>query len=490
MMTVQEVTLRAHAAEEAVRETSTAGRIAWLNSAADALADNVDLLVEIAGYETHLDEPRLRAEMVRTTAQLRFFGDVIADGHYLEVIIDHADAAATPPRPDLRRMLRPIGPVAVFAASNFPFAFSVAGGDTASALAAGCPVVVKAHPGHPETSRETARILFESLDDAGAPEGAFDIVEGLQEGVDLAGDQAIKAVAFTGSLRGGKVIQEVCSGRPDPVPFYGELGSLNPVVVTVRADLERGANLVAGLVASFTLGVGQFCTKPGLVILPTDSTIEAALPSNLPRDARPMLHPGIAEAYHAGMRRAVEAGGVEVVSGSWDQDDHVASPVVLATDIENLMLQRDVLLDEVFGPTTLLVRYRDIDQVGALLGKLTGSLTATIHAGQDEDIDDLVEGASRIAGRVLFDGWPTGVAVAWAQHHGGPWPATTSTHTSVGATAIRRFIRPIVFQDAPPRVLPPELLEDNPLGIPRRVNGNLEPEPIKAGARIGRGNHR
>ena len=186
--------MRAHAAGAAVRETPRAERIAWLNGAADRLADNVDLLVEIAGDETHLDEPRLRAEMARTTAQLRLFGDVIADGHYLEVIIDHADAAATPPRPDLRRMLRAVGPVAVFAASNFPFAFSVAGGDTASALAAGCPVVVKAHPGHPETSRETARLVQASLDDAGAPKGAFDIVEGLQEGVDLAGDRAIKAV--------------------------------------------------------------------------------------------------------------------------------------------------------------------------------------------------------------------------------------------------------------------------------------------------------
>lgn len=489
-MTVREVTMRAHAAEAAVRVTPTAERIAWLNGAADALADNADLLVEIAGDETHLDKPRLRGEMARTTAQLRFFGDVIADGHYLEVIIDHADAAAAPPRPDLRRMLRPIGPVAVFAASNFPFAFSVAGGDTASALAAGCPVVVKAHPGHPNTSRETARLVRASLEDAGAPEGAFDIVEGLQEGIDLAGDRAIKAVAFTGSLRGGRVIHEVCSGRDDPIPFYGELGSLNPVVVTPRADLERGASLAAGLVASFTLGVGQFCTKPGVIIVPTHSTIEGTLPSLLPHDARPMLHPGIAESYHAGTRRAVGAGGVEVISGLLDHDDHVASPVVLATDIENLTLHRDVLLDEVFGPTTLLVRYKDIDQVGALFGELPGSLTATIHAGQDEDIDDLVESAGRIAGRVLFDGWPTGVAVTWAQHHGGPWPATTSTHTSVGATAIRRFLRPIVFQDAPPRILPPELLEDNPLGVPRRVNGNMEAGPIRAGARTGRGIHR
>jgi NADP-dependent aldehyde dehydrogenase len=486
MMTVREVTMRAQAAEESVRETPSAERIAWLNGAADALADNTDLLIEIAGDETHLDASRLRGEMARTTAQLRFFGEVISDGHYLEVIVDHADAATTPPRPDLRRMLRPIGPVAVFAASNFPFAFSVAGGDTASALAAGCPVVVKTHPGHPDTSRETARIVQESLDDAGASQGAFDIVEGIQEGVDLASDQAIKAVAFTGSLRGGKAIHEVCSTRPDPIPFYGELGSLNPVVVTARADLERGASLAAGLVGSFTLGVGQFCTKPGIVFLPTDSTIEAVLPSHLTHDARPMLHRAIFEGYHAGMRRAVEAGNVEVVSGSWDHHEDVASPVVLATGIENLMLRRDVLLDEVFGPMTLLVRYRDIAQVRELLDVLQGSLTATIHAGQDENIDDLVESAGRIAGRVLFDGWPTGVAVTWAQHHGGPWPATTSTHTSVGATAIRRFLRPIVFQDAPPRALPPELLEDNPLGIPRRVNGNLEPGPIRAGARTGR----
>jgi NADP-dependent aldehyde dehydrogenase len=486
MMTVREVTMRARAAEESVRETPSAERIAWLNGAADALANNTDLLIEIAGDETHLDASRLRGEMARTTAQLRFFGDVISDGHYLEVIVDHADAATTPPRPDLRRMLRPIGPVAVFAASNFPFAFSVAGGDTASALAAGCPVVVKTHPGHPGTSRETARIVHESLDDAGAPEGAFDIVEGIQEGVDLASDQAIKAVAFTGSLRGGKAIHEVCSMRPDPIPFYGELGSLNPVVVTARADLERGASLAAGLVGSFTLGVGQFCTKPGIVFVPTDSTIEAVLPSHLTHDARPMLHRAIVEGYHAGMRRAVETGNVEVVSGSWDHQEDVASPVVLATGIENLMLRRDVLLDEVFGPMTLLVRYRDIAQVRELLDVLQGSLTATIHAGQDENVDDLVESAGRIAGRVLFDGWPTGVAVTWAQHHGGPWPATTSTHTSVGATAIRRFLRPIVFQDAPARALPPELLEDNPLDIPRRVNGKLEPGPIRAGARTGR----
>jgi NADP-dependent aldehyde dehydrogenase len=364
-------------------------------------------------------------------------------------------------------VLRPIGPVAVFAASNFPFAFSVAGGDTASALAVGCPVIVKTHPGHPRTSELTARLVAEAL--AEAPEGVFQTVAGFEQGLALVDAEPIEAVAFTGSLRAGRALLERCTARPRPIPFYGELGSLNPVVVTADADAARGLELAAGLAGSFQLGDGQFCTKPGLVFVPEGSALEAALPAHVAVGEPRMLTQAIADGYETGRQRASAIPGVEVIAGGGS----ATAPTVLAADAATL-LAHGQLLDEVFGPVTVLVRYRDAAALDSALGMLEGSLTMTLHAEPEEDIAGLADWAASRAGRVLFGGWPTGVAVSWAQHHGGPWPATNTVFTSVGATAVRRFLRPVTYQDAPASVLPPALRDDNPLGIPRRVDGVLQ----------------
>jgi len=446
-----------------------AHRADLLDAIADALDDSADDLVALAAEETALTDTRLRGELARTTAQLRKFGDAVREGSYLEAAIDHPDPNDVPPRPDLRRMLRPIGPVAVFAASNFPFAFSVAGGDTASALAVGCPVVVKTHPGHPRTSAFTARLVAEALMSAGAPEGVFQTLAGFEEGLALVDAEPIEAVAFTGSLRGGRALLERCTARARPIPFYGELGSLNPVVVTPDADAIRGGALAAGLAASFQLGDGQFCTKPGLVLVPEGSTLEAALPRHVATGQPRMLTPAIAEGYQSGRERASAIPGVAVIAGGAAP----TAPTVLTAGAATLLAHRE-LLDEVFGPVTVLVRYRDAAELDGVLEALEGSLTMTLHAEPEEDVARLVEWMASRAGRVLFDGWPTGVAVSWAQHHGGPWPATNTVFTSVGATAVRRFLRPVAFQDAPASVLPAALQDDNPLGIPRRIDGRLE----------------
>lgn len=475
--TAEDVDAVARAAAAASARTASVDdptRSAWLRAVADALDAESDVLVGLADDETALSTTRLSGELARTTAQLRLFAEVVEEGSYLEATIDHPRPDATPPVPDLRRMLRPIGPVAAFAASNFPFAFSVAGGDTASALAVGCPVVVKTHPGHPLTSQHTAQIVTAALHEAGAPSGAFGIVGGFEAGLALVDHPSIRAVAFTGSVRGGRALLERASARDEPIPFYGELGSLNPVVVTPAADAARGAELAAGLAGSFQLGVGQFCTKPGIVLVPEGSALESALPAHLGRGPR-MLTAGIADGFDAGRRRVAEIPGVDLVTsaeeGTTDRDG--TGSVYAATDLPTLRAHADALLEEVFGPFTLLIRYRGDEELREALELLPGSLTATLHSEEDEDLGDLVGRLERMAGRVLFRGWPTGVAVSWAQHHGGPWPSTNTQFTSVGAAAVRRFQRPVVYQDAPERLLPRALRESNPLGIPRRVDGIL-----------------
>jgi NADP-dependent aldehyde dehydrogenase len=450
----------ATAAFNAALASSPDERARWLESIAAALDGHTTELVELAVAETHLTEARLTGEVARTTGQLRLFATVVREGSYLEATIDHADATSL--RPDIRRMLRPLGPVAVYAASNFPFAFSVAGGDTASALAAGAPVVVKAHPGHPLTSRRTAELVTEALRAAGAPNGLFALVEGFEEGIALVEHPGIRAAAFTGSLRGGRALFDRAAARPAPIPFFGELGSINPVVITPAADAARAAELADGLLSSFQLGSGQFCTKPGVVFVPAGSTVEAAL-TGRELAGRPDL---LTEGMDAAFATAVaDRAGIHRVA-----ENPSGGSVIFAVDAAELTEQ---LLTEVFGPTTLLVRYADEAQLHEALALLEGSLTATVHAEPGDDLQPLVATLEELAGRVLFSGWPTGVAVTWSQHHGGPWPATTSQHTSVGATAIRRFLRPIAYQDAPEGALPEALREGNPLGIPRRVDGVL-----------------
>jgi NADP-dependent aldehyde dehydrogenase len=460
----------------AVQASSRAERAAWLRAVADRLDAERDALVAIADRETHLGEARLSGEVLRTTGQLRLFADVIEEGSYLESIVDTAAPEATPPRPEIRRHLRPIGPVAVFAASNFPFAFSVAGGDTASALAAGCPVVVKAHSGHPELSRATARLVGEALAAAGAPDGTFSLVEGREAGRRLAQAPPVRAVAFTGSLDGGRGLLAAIAGRPDPIPFFGELGSVNPVVVTPAAVAARGDAIATGLVDSFTLGGGQFCTKPGVVFVPSGFAASDALRSAVEsRPAFTLLTERIADAFLPSVERLRDAGAVRLVAGEIGRDSEGVRAAVLQTTVSNFLPNSDALLEECFGPLTLLVEYDTLDEVHAAVELIEGSLTATVHAETDEggEVARLVELLAERAGRVLFDGWPTGVVVTWGQHHGGPWPATNSQHTSVGATAIRRFLRPVAFQNAPASALPPDLRDDALRQIPHRLDGRL-----------------
>ncbi|SEE87630.1 aldehyde dehydrogenase (NADP(+)) [Ruania alba] len=454
----------AHRASPEVAARPYAERAGWLESLAEALTAHRDELVDIADRETHLGAQRLAGEVVRTTGQLRMFADAVREGAFLEAIIDHRRDDATPPAPDLRRMLVPLGPVAVFAASNFPFAFSVLGGDTASALAGGNPVVVKAHEGHPVLSRRVLELAQEAVQDA--PAGLIGMIEGQAQGVALVQDSRIRAVGFTGSQRGGRYLFDLAMARPDPIPFHGELGSLNPVVVTEAAAEARAEEIAAGLAASFTLGAGQFCTKPGLVLTPAGSGLADRVAAHAGPVPHPLLNERIAAGFRDGLAQMLTTDGVERVS---DHSD--TAPAVLRTSTDRVREAPEVLLEEVFGPTTLIVEYRDEADLNDVLTLLPASLTASVHTAEGEDVGAAMAALTERAGRVVFGGWPTGVAVTAAQHHGGPYPASTSVHTSVGTTAVRRFLRPLCYQDVPEACLPLALRDGNPLGIPRQVDG-------------------
>ncbi|WP_245640994.1 aldehyde dehydrogenase (NADP(+)) [Streptomyces megasporus] len=474
----------AHAARAGLADR--AARIALLRAAAEELEAAREEVVAAADAETALGEVRLNGELARTAYQLRAFADEVADGGYLDVVIDHADASLTPPRPDLRRYKIPLGVVAVYAASNFPLAFSVPGGDTASALAAGCPVVVKAHPDHPATSELCAAVLRRAAVRAGLSEDVVTVVHGFDAGVELVKHPLVAAAGFTGSVRGGRALFDAAAARSNPIPFHGELGSLNPVVVTEAAAEERAESIGAGLAGSMTMGCGQFCTKPGLVLAPEgeagDRLLKALADSVAEAAAGPLLDGRMREAFLAGVRARAELEGVTAPVMAVEGEGRTVGAGFLTVDAERLVSggPYEVLLEECFGPVTVVARYRDTDEVGEVLAKLPGNLTATLHLGEEEgEREDgtaarLLAELTPLAGRVLVNGWPTGVAVAPAQHHGGPYPATTSTSTSVGATAIERWLRPVVYQDTPPALLPPELREDNPLGLPRRVDGRRE----------------
>jgi NADP-dependent aldehyde dehydrogenase len=455
-----------------------AERASLLRAVADALDAAADELVELAMAETHLPEGRLRGELTRTTFQLRLFGEMLEEGSYLEATIDHADPSwGMGPRPDLRRLLVPLGPVVVFAASNFPFAFSVAGGDTASALAVGCPVILKAHSGHPELSVRTGSIVKAALSAAGAPDGSFAVITGTENGKVALTDARVKAGSFTGSIPGGRALFDLASSRPDPIPFYGELGSLNPVFVTAGAVKARGDAIASGFVGSYTLGVGQFCTKPGLLFLPTGHGLEGAIASAA-QDVGPatLLNPRIGKGYDEELAKLSVAEGVEVLVRAEPSDGLSVAPTLLKTTVPALLERPDELLQECFGPTSIIVEYDGLDEAVAAAGAFEGNLTGTLHAEVEEaeTVAPLLDVLRDRVGRVLWNGWPTGVSVTYGMQHGGPWPATTgSIHTSVGTTAARRFLRPVAYQDMPDELLPEALREGNPLGIVRRVDGKL-----------------
>ncbi len=484
---LEEILDGAAAAAEPLDELSSLERGSVLVALADALEASAADLLPVAAMETHLPDARLGGELSRTTNQLRLFAEVLAEGSYLDATIDTPDPDMTPvPQPDLRRMLVPIGPVLVFAASNFPFAFSVAGGDTASALAAGCPVVLKAHPGHPRLSALTGEVVAEALTAAGAPAGTFAVIAGLDNGRTALLDGRIQAGAFTGSLSAGRALFDLAMSRETPIPFYGELGSLNPVFVTPGAAARRAAEIADGFVNSFTLGVGQFCTKPGLLFLPTGSSVLERL-AELVRAAPKgeMLNDRLRHAYLRGLSDLSAVPSVRTVVDAASGDEGAVGATLLAATVPGLLADPDAMLTECFGPASIVIEYESEEQVLAAADAFDGSLTATIHGEPDESdlVDELLARLRDRAGRIIWNGWPTGVAVTWAMHHGGPYPATTSPlHTSVGATAIQRFLRPVVYQALPQELLPRALRDRNDLRIPRRVNGHITTADVSAGA--------
>lgn len=471
----------ADAAFATLRRQSQQVIVRLLHAIADHIEGLGDALTETADAETGLGRARIVSERRRACGQLRAFADVVAEGSYVEARIDTAEPEAQPPRPDLRRMQIPIGPVAVFGASNFPLAFSTPGGDTASALAAGCPVVVKAHPSHPATSELCGRAIARSLADVDLPAGTFSLLHGrdVRVGRSLVLAPQIKAVGFTGSHTAGRALFELGASRPEPIPVYAEMGSLNPVFVTGGALAERGEQIADAFVQSMTLGTGQFCTKPGLLFLPDNArAFEERVVARL-RQTAPgvLLNQAIRNTLMERLSGTTTLDGVEVLSAD-DGDGNRCGASLLATSAE-VYRRTPELGEEHFGPVSVLVRCGDRDEMRALAEQLGGSLTATVHAEPGEEVGDLLDALGQVAGRVIWNGFPTGVAVTHAMHHGGPYPATTfPAHTSVGSAAIRRFLRPVAYQDMPQRLLPPALHDDNPLQIMRMINGRMTSGPV------------
>ncbi|MCX5180032.1 aldehyde dehydrogenase (NADP(+)) [Streptomyces virginiae] len=478
---VDEAVRAAHAARGALADATV--RAAFLRAAAALLDESAAHVIEAADAETALGPGRLTGELARTTGQLRAFADAVDAGAYLDIRIDRADPTLSPPRPELRRYKIPLGVVAVYAASNFPLAFSVPGGDTASALAAGCPVVVKAHPDHPATSELCASLLRRAAALTGLPAEVVSVVHGFDSGLELIRHPLVAAAGFTGSIRGGRALFDAAAARPVPIPFHGELGSLNPVVVTPAAAAERAEEIGAGLAGSVTLGVGQFCVKPGLVLVPegvdgdrVTGELTKALGETEPGV---LLDHRMRENFVSGVRERAALPGVDAPVTPGSGGEHTVGAGYLTVPAGQLLEGGvyDVLLEECFGPVTVVVRYADQDEASAVLGLLGGNLSATLQlsaaetAGAPGPATELIGQVTGLAGRIVVNGWPTGVAVAPAQHHGGPYPAATSHSTSVGGTAIERWLRPVAYQSVPDALLPAELRESNPLGLPRQVTG-------------------
>ncbi len=436
-----------------------------------------------AQEETGLPPARLQGEIARTCGQLRLFGSVIEAGWWQDARIDHAQPDRQPlPRPDVRSLLAPLGPVVVFSSSNFPLAFSVAGGDTASALAAGCPVIVKPHHGHLGTSELVGLLVQQAVKDCGAPEGTFSLLYGAgrEVGIALVKHPLVKAVGFTGSRAGGRALMDAAAARPEPIPVYAEMGSINPVFLLPGALKQNAEAIATGLHGSVTLGVGQFCTNPGLVFVEDGEATEvflkklAALMAATPPGT--MLTAGLCAAYRAGVEKFSAGRGVirvaSVPAGS-GAGHAQAGAALFVTDMETF-LANPRLMDEVFGPSTLVVRSATRAQLLAAALKLEGQLTATLHATPEElaGSRELLSVLAAKAGRLVFNGFPTGVEVCHAMTHGGPYPATSDGRsTSVGTRAIGRFARPICYQNLPEAALPDELKDTNPLGLWRLVDG-------------------
>lgn len=492
--TKEEVELAARLASEAfVTYSRTPGRVraAFLRTIATKIESIAGEIIERAGLETALPPTRLQGETARTCAQLRLFAEVAEEGSWVEARIDSADPVRKPaPKPDIRSLLRPLGPVVVFGASNFPLAFSVAGGDTASALASGNTVIVKAHTAHPGTSELVGQMVQESVRECGLPEGVFSLLfgSGAEIGTSLMKHSLVKAGGFTGSRTAGRILMDVAASRPEPIPFYAEMSSTNPVFILPGALRERADSIAAGLHTSFTLGAGQFCTKPGMVFLPNGNDTAAFTDKlrQLVGGSTPfhLLTKTICSSYNSALAgRKAKTAVTLVAEAPKAAPGHgfVAEAALFETDADTFL--GSDLDAEIFGPTTLLVRHSNRDQILAIARSLEGHLTATIHGtAQDvRDFADLISILEGKVGRLVLNGFPTGVEVSHAMVHGGPYPSTSDGRsTSVGTRAIFRFTRPVCYQGFPNEALQEELQDSNPLGIWRMVDGQMTRESMSA----------
>jgi NADP-dependent aldehyde dehydrogenase len=465
-------------------------RAALLEGVAKEIEALGEPLIERAHAETALPVQRLQGERARTANQLRMFARLILEGSWVDARIDPAMPERKPlPRPDLRRMLVPLGPVVSFSASNFPLAISVAGNDLSSAFAAGCPIVVKGHPAHPGTAEMVAGAVARAVAATRIHPGIFSHLQGRghEIGLALVRHPLTRAVAFTGSLRGGRALFDAANARPEPIPVFAEMGSTNPVFVLPGAMAERGQKIAEGLKNSVVLGVGQFCTNPGLVLgIEGDATRRfaeqvGALLADAP--AGTMLYGGIRDAYESGVERFGKVPGVKVASRSKtrpEREKTQGGPALLATDVDTF-LKNHVLREELFGPATMLVTGRSKDELMRVARTMDGQLTATIH-GTEQDLAEhreLIDVLRQKVGRLIFNGYPTGIEPCAAVHHSGPYPATTDARTtSIGTAAIERWVRPVCYQDFPQSALPPELRDENPRNIWRLVDGQRTKEKV------------
>ena len=474
-----------------LRVTSAKTRGALLDAIADEIMALGDVLLERAHAETGLPMGRLTGERGRAVNQTRLFAQLVREGSWVDARIDQGNPERTPfPKPDVRSMLTGVGPVAVFGASNFPLAIGVAGTDTIAALGAGCPVVVKAHPGHPGTCELLGRAIQKAIQDVELPAGSFSMVQGKEYdvGIRLVQHRAIKAVAFTGSLQGGRALFDAATQREDPIPVYAEMGSTNPVFLLPGALKERGAKIAQGYIQSVNLGVGQFCTNPGIVCGVEGAEFKAFAKeaSRLATDVDPstMLHQGIFSGYQNGVERLLAHEGVTLLDDAFQssgEEVNKAKCVLLQTHVSIIESSDHLLEEEVFGPSSMLVTCNSVHDMIDIADKLDGHLTATIH-GTEKDLvthNQLVRILEKKVGRLIFNGFPTGIEVCAAMHHGGPYPATTDSHfTSIGTGAILRFGRPICYQNFPQTALPDELKDENVTGIWRLVDNEMTKETI------------
>ncbi len=471
---------KAVAAKSAFANTTPKVRAAALRAIGAAIEESREKLIEVTMRETALPNARLSGELSRTVFQLEQFAKLVESGAHYQAIIDPPDPNWVPaPRPDIRRANQGLGVVGIFAASNFPFAFSVIGGDSASALAAGCPVVVKAHPSHPNTCRAMHKAVVAGLAKVGISSDIFALVEGTNSEIThwIASHPDITAIGFTGSGKVGKILMDISSKREVPIPVFAEMGSLNPVFFTPKALAGKASDLAKAAIDSATLGSGQFCTKPGILILPTGSegdAFVAEIASYLETIAvAPLLNKGISERFSSAITELSKNSTLKIFSGKATENGFGVTPTVFVVDWADAFKNSE-LLEEHFGPTTVIIR-ADFAKFLDVAGKLEGQLTASLHVAEDEsqseDISNLVDALSQLAGRVIMNGFPTAVAVTAAMQHGGQFPASSSHTTSVGLDAIYRFLRPVAYQNFIDALLPPALQESNPLEINRVTNG-------------------